>query len=171
MWLAFVRQPGSDSLKARHPQKSLKCLHMHRRLIALLCYSKASAGKNTMLNLLPVIVIRSLNEEVAQNKSKILKFVVNSRRFIYTFKGEVTVKQLFVLTLAASSAELDLFERDEIQLRTECMWKDGTQNYPLIFNASNLFRTFFSVKIPERKNLSTVTNNFTTFWSVEVTSV
>ena len=74
-----------------------------------------------MLNLLPVIVIRSLNEEVSQNKSKILKFVVNSRRFIYTFKGELTVKQLFVLTVAASSAELDLFERDEIQLMTECM--------------------------------------------------
>ena len=70
-----------------------------------------------MLNLLPVIVIRSLNEEIAQKQVK--NFKVHGQ--FEKINLQVPVKQFFVLIVATSSAELDLFERDEIQLRTECM--------------------------------------------------
>ena len=70
-----------------------------------------------MLNLLPVIVIRSLNEEIAQKQVKNFKV----RGQFEKINLQVPVKQFFVLIVATSSAELDLFERDEIQLRTECM--------------------------------------------------
>ena len=68
-----------------------------------------------MLNLLPVIVIRSLNEEIAQKQVKNFKV----RGQFEKINLQVPVKQFFVLIVATSSAELDLFERDEIQLRTE----------------------------------------------------